>query len=269
MPRQPPINRLILRALLLLTILATAVAGLACGGGDDEGPDPTATAEAAAPTDVEPAAPTTDSVTIGVDFWHAGWKVTLGEATLGPDSAGVRTVSIDASLENLGNQTSTFNSQMVLMSGGNAFGDSGIDQELPNVPAGLSNDGLFAIQVDDAFSLDDATLIVGNPDNNQAVVPIGPASPDDLVSLEPLQVAASGSAAAGPVASPSPARSCARTCRTGRIRLRKATWRSSSRSKSRWERASPLARACCRTQTSPCGCRTAPPWPSAPTAAAA
>ena len=88
----------------------------------------------------------------------------------------------------------------MLTSGGNSFGDIGADEELPNVPAGTMNGGQLAVEVGDAFSLDDATLTIGNPDNNQAIVPIGPASPDALVSLEPLQIAVDGSAAAGPVA---------------------------------------------------------------------
>lgn len=191
-------HRLLAPTMLVVALLAVTF-GVACGGGGDNAPDATATAEPVA-TDAEPTqAPTTDSITVGQDFWHAGWKVTLGEATLGQDEFGIRTVAIDAMFENLGNQTSTFNSQVVLTSGGNSFGDTGIEQDLPNVPAGLSNDGLLAVQVDDTFSLDDATLTVGNPDNNQAIVPIGPDSPDELVSLEPLQIAAAGSAAAGPV----------------------------------------------------------------------
>jgi hypothetical protein len=109
-------------------------------------------------------------------------------------------VEIDVVFENLTNTASTFNSQIALTSDGSGFGDSGIAQDLPNVPAGLTGKGVLAIQVDDSFSLDDATLIIGNPDNNQAVVPIGPDSPDALVTLEPLQIAVDSSAAAGPVA---------------------------------------------------------------------
>ena len=191
------VRRLITPSMLLVALLAVAI-GVACGGGGDEAPEATATAETAA-TDVEPTAPPTESITIGADFWHAGWKVTLGEATLGQDELGNRTVTIDVTFENLSSRTSTFNSRIVLTSGGNSFGDIGSEQDLPNVPGLLSNTGLLAIEVDDTFSLDDATLIVGNPDNNQAIVPIGPASPDELISLEPLQIAAAGSAAAGPV----------------------------------------------------------------------
>ena len=186
----------LLPPMMLLIALAVA-SGAACGGGDDA-PEESATAEDIA-TDVEPTAPPIDSITIGKSFWHAGWNVTLGEATLRQDELGTRTVTIDATFENLSNQTATFNSQVVLTSGGDSFGDTGIEQDLPNVPAGFSNDGLLAIRVDDAFSLDDATLTVGNPGNNQAIVPIGPDSPVELISLEPLQITSTGSASAGPV----------------------------------------------------------------------
>ena len=187
--------RRLLPPTMLLTALAFAFG--ACGGGDDA-PEATATVEGV-PTEVETRPPATESFTIGESFWHAGWKVTLGEAILGLDELGNRTVSIEATYENLSNRTATFDSQVVLTSGGNSFGDPGSEQELPNVPAGFSNDGLLAIQVDDTFSLEDATLTVGNPSNNQAIVPIGPDSPDELISLEPLQIASTDSASAGPV----------------------------------------------------------------------
>ncbi len=186
----------------ILTLAVVAVASLllaACGGGGDDAGDETSTVEDAATQAAPTVAVSPETVQVDASFWHAGWKVTLGEATLGPDELGIRTVAIEATFESLNNRTSTFNSQLALTSGGNAFGDTGIEQDLPSVPAGLSSNGLFAIQVDDTFSLDDATLIVGNPDNNRAIVPIGPNSPDDFVSLEPVQVAVAGSAAAGPV----------------------------------------------------------------------
>ncbi len=197
MPNRTQAPHRFLAATVLVIALAVAV-GVACGDGGNDTPEATATGDGVA-TAAEPTAAPTDSITVGAEFWHAGWKVTLGEAALGQDELDIRTVTIEAAFENLGNGTATFNSQLALTSGGNSFADSGAEEDLPNVPAGLSNDGLLVIQVDDTFSLDDATLTVGNPDNNQAIVPIGPASPDELVSLEPLQIAASGSAAAGPV----------------------------------------------------------------------
>ena len=190
------VRRLTAPSVLLVALLAVAF-GAACGGGDDA-PEATATAEAVA-TDEEPTPPPTESITIGADIWHAGWKVTLGEATLGQDELGNRTLTIDVTFENLSNRTSTFNSRIVLTSGGNSFGDISNEQDLPNVPGRLSSAGLLAIEVGDTFSLDDATLTIGNPSNNQAIVPIGPDSPDELISLEPLQIAAADSATAGPV----------------------------------------------------------------------
>ena len=195
MPTQLQANLRFIVLTMLVIGLATAL-GAACGDGGSDAPDATAPVATA----VEPTSSPADSITLAASFWHAGWRVTLGEATLGEDEFGIRTVTIEARFENLSSGTSTFNSQVVLTSGGNSFGDSGAEEDLPNVPAGLSNDGLFAIEVDDAFSLDDATLTVGNPDNNQAIIPIGPNSPDELVSLEPLQISVAGSAAAGPVA---------------------------------------------------------------------
>jgi len=191
-----------LRLIALTAMLALLLAiGAACGGGDDgDEPEPTETVGAAATEPEATSGPSTDSIAVDQDFWHAGWKVTLGEATLGADSLGIQTVTFDAVFENLGMSPSSFNSQLALVSAGNAFADSGIDQDLPNVPAGLTGNGTIVIQVDESFTLDDATLIVGNPENNQAVVPIGPDSPDELVSLEPLALPVTGSSAAGPVA---------------------------------------------------------------------
>lgn len=186
-------------AVVTAVVAMLIVFAVACGGGGSDEPDATDTPEAAATEPDATSASTTSTISIDVDAWHAGWKVSLGTATLGPDSLGIQTVSIDAGFENLSSSASTFNSQIALTSGGNAYSDTGIEHEFPNVPGGLSGSGTIAIQVDDDFTLDDATLIIGNPDNNQAVVPIGAESPDELVTLEPLQLDPTGSAEAGPV----------------------------------------------------------------------
>lgn len=107
-------------------------------------------------------------------------------------------MTIDAVFENLSDSTSTFNSQLALTSGGQSYGTSALDEDLPQVPGGLSGNGVIAIEVDDAFTFDDATLIVGNPSNNQAIVPLGP-NGEELVSLEPQEIAVSGTATAGAV----------------------------------------------------------------------
>jgi hypothetical protein len=187
-----------MKAVLALLCISTAVLLFAAcgGGGGDDDEAPTATVEEAEPTEAPDAGETTTQ--IDESFWHAGWKVTLGEARLAEGDFGTRTVSIDAVFENLSSSTSTFNSQLALTSGGESYASSALEQELPEVPGGLSGNGVIAVEVDETFSFDDATLIIGNPENNQAVVPLGPGG-DDLVSLEPREIAVTGTATAGAV----------------------------------------------------------------------
>jgi hypothetical protein len=175
---------------------AMALVSAACGGGGDS--EPTATVEEEEPTDEPTSEATDETVDIDQTLWHSGWKVTLGEATVSTDEFGVRTVTIDATFENLGADTATFDSQLVLTTGGNSYTETGTEQELPQVPGELSGSGVIAIRVDEEFSFDDATLVIGNPDNNQAIVPLGPGG-DDLVTLEPQEIAVSGDVTAGAV----------------------------------------------------------------------
>jgi hypothetical protein len=187
--------------LTILLVLALALAltvTFACGGGDEdeETPTPEPTAEE---TPKETDAVEEDTVAVDESFWHAGWKVTLGDATLTPGGFGSADVTIDAEFENLGADQATFDSQLLLTSGGNDYADESSEgHDFPQVPGERSGEGSLSFRVDDEFSLEDATLIVGNPSNNQAVVPIGPDG-DDLVSLEPQEIDVSGTATAGAV----------------------------------------------------------------------
>jgi hypothetical protein len=181
----------------LVTLLGAAFALGACGGGGDA--DPTATVpEEEEPTE-EPTSEAEDgSVQVDQAFWHSGWKVTLGEATVATGDFGARTVMIEATFENLGADTATFDSQLTLTSGANSYTETALEQELPRVPGELSGRGVFAIEVDEEFTFQDATLIIGNPANNQAVVPLGPEG-DELVTLEPREIAVTGDVTAGAV----------------------------------------------------------------------
>lgn len=181
--------------LALATMLALVAA---CGGGDDEEATqtPEETEEATENSKEEVKA---DSVAVDLPFWHAGWKVTVGEATLTPGDFGAGEVSLGAEFENLGVDQATFDSQLILTSGGNDYADESFDgHDFPDVPGERTGKGSFNFQVDEEFSLDDATLIVGNAQNNQAIVPIGPDG-DEHVSLEPQQIAATGDVTAGAV----------------------------------------------------------------------
>ncbi len=122
--------------------------------------------------------------------------MTLGEARLTADDLGILGIEIDVVIENLSDADATPNSTLVLQSGGQNYTEPTLDQEIPQVPGGLTSNGLITFQVDGAFSFDDAVLVVGLPSNNQAMVPLTPGA-GELVSLEPQEIAASGSATAG------------------------------------------------------------------------
>jgi hypothetical protein len=185
-------------ALLIALALSLTFALVACGGGGDDDEEPTAepTVEEAEPTD-EPAA-SEDSVQVDQSYWHAGFKVTLGAANLVPDDFGTATVTIDAVFENLGDTDATPDSQLALTSGTNSYPSGSLEEEIPQVPAGLTSSGTLAFDVDDAFTFENATLIVGNPENNQAFIPLGPEG-EELVTLEPQTIAATGTVTAGAV----------------------------------------------------------------------
>ncbi len=183
------------RGLAAVALLALAAALAACGGSDDKTPaaSPTAAQSAASPN----TAASSSDATVSVDesFWHAGWKATLGDAVY---DAAEGTVTIDVGFENLSPNVARFDSQLVLTANGENYAADEAEQDYPEVPGGLKGKGAFVFDVDDGFVFDDATLIVGNPTNNQATIPIGP-SGDALVSLEPVVVAVTGAAVAGPV----------------------------------------------------------------------
>jgi hypothetical protein len=182
--------------LALALLGAIALVSAACGGGGDS--DPTPTAEEEEPTDEPTEEATDETVDIDQTFWHSGWKVTLGEATVAEGDFGSRVVTIDATFENLGEDTAVFDSQVVITAGGNSYADTSPEHELPRVPGELSGEGVIALHVDEEFTFDDATLVVGRAENNQAVVPLGPDG-DELVTLEPQEIAVSGDVTAGAV----------------------------------------------------------------------
>jgi hypothetical protein len=188
---------------VVLSVLSIAL--VACGGGGEEKATETpakATATTAAqttPTETgvaaSPTVPPPVTVEVNKSFWHAGWKVTLGEATFATttDFSGSLegSVSIEATFENLGDDIAAFRSQLVLVAGGQNYTEPTSDQEIPEVPGKLSQTGKITFAVDPEFGFDDAVLIVGRSENNQAHVPLGPRG-GEFVSLEPKELQISG-----------------------------------------------------------------------------
>jgi hypothetical protein len=139
------------------------------------------------------------TATLNKEFWYGGFHVTLGQVQYTPapkPTPGVYItqgkVVIQARFENLGPDTSEFNSQMSLAIGSNQYTDvDGQDQKLPNVPGKQIGTGVIAFLVDSKFDLGKAVMTVGSAQYNQAVVPFGTAG--QLISLAPSKVAVTGS----------------------------------------------------------------------------
>jgi hypothetical protein len=128
-------------------------------------------------------------------FWHSGWKVALDDARVVQSAQRPSRVSIPAMFTNLGVETASFESQLVLSSSGRHYTDAAAGQSLPTVPGKQQQAGVISFRVDRAFALDDARLTVGSPDQRQAVVALGGAG--ETIALRPTRVELTGRVKAG------------------------------------------------------------------------
>lgn len=167
----------------------------ACGGGDasEERAERTATPATTAPDE----SPALRGATVTVDeaFWFAGFKVTVGTATLGEGRGRAGgtpepVVSMATTFENLGDDRARFDDELVLQSRGRSHFRPGPGNEVPEVPSGASARGTVEIVVDPTFRFDDAVLVAGGAGVNQASVPLGRSG--RLVTHEPRPVPLAG-----------------------------------------------------------------------------
>ncbi|MDI1463438.1 hypothetical protein QEZ54_20870 [Catellatospora sp. KI3] len=184
-----------LRSVAASAAVALALTGcLPEPGAEGPGNHPTGSgAASASPT----AAPSTE-LKIDKSYWYAGFKGTLGAATVVASSFGDgRTVTIEGVFQNLSTEyPGTPTSEVLLTVGDRTYTE--VDrqlQRLPEIPAQRSQPVLYAFTVDEHFVLADAVLVVGKPSLRQAVIPF--AGPDGLVSLEPRAVPITGKVLAG------------------------------------------------------------------------
>lgn len=140
----------------------------------------------------------TQTVTLDQPIWQTGFKVTLGTATLKPQtpSCSPGILTIDAQFENRGTDTKTFNAETLLSSAGQDYEPS-YPRDLPDVPGGRLGKGSFTFAVDDTFSLDDAEILFGGAQRHRATVPLGKNAPDPLITLEPQTLPIKGKVVAG------------------------------------------------------------------------
>jgi hypothetical protein len=138
-------------------------------------------------------------VTIGKEIWHSGFRVALGSAVLTPASAQCNSgeLVIDAEFFNRGREAAEFPARVLVNSNGTDYEESRSYGDRPYVPGQRSGKSVFRLKVDSEFDLNSATLVIGDAGDHQAVVPLGPSSPDKFVSLVVPDLPISGSMSAG------------------------------------------------------------------------
>lgn len=123
--------------------------------------------------------------------WHSGFRIEVvgGSFYAEEDEFTDRRtyfVSLDTTLENITGETSFFSPEVALTSGASAY-PAPFNLERPDVPGGLSTEAELVFVVDEDFEVEDAQLIFGTAEENQAVLPLGPDT-GELVTLEPTPV---------------------------------------------------------------------------------
>lgn len=178
------------RVAVLVTSLSLAAGS--CGGGGGGG-DTTTSTDAKVTTS---GAVGGDRIDVDATVWFGGFKLTFGEATLSERDFGALAVDIETRFENTGDDSATLDATLNLASAGNNY-EPGSTAEVPEVPGKATGKGTLSFDVDEEFVFDDAVLTIGNPENNQAVLPLG--SEGELVTLKPRPVAVTGTTTAGRV----------------------------------------------------------------------
>jgi hypothetical protein len=177
--------------------LALVVALSACGpvgkkGGSSSG---SGSVPKASPSPVRGKMATTQ---IGKAFWFGRFKVTIVSGALGipadqPLYDTKPRLQLALTMENLGDDAHQFRPELSINEGGQNYTE--VQWDTQPVPGKQRGDGTVTFTVEDAFSLSDAELTVGNAHGQQAKVPLGKSG--DYVSLEPRSVPVSGSVSAG------------------------------------------------------------------------
>ncbi len=122
-------------------------------------------------------------------FGYGAFAITLGTATFSD-----QTLSIEALFENLApNDFQIDPSDLAVVSAGNSYGWSG--DPVPNVAGNATASGTLVFSIFGPFDLENAMLVAGRGEQNQAVVPLAGHGTERL--LEPRAEPITGEATAG------------------------------------------------------------------------
>jgi hypothetical protein len=134
------------------------------------------------------------AVAIDQEIYHSGLRVTLGDALVTPVTAECPRgkVVIDAEFYNRGTTVYSLNTRVLLTSDGHDYPVSDSESDFPDVEGERAASGTLVFNTDEDFVLDNATLLFGTATQHKAIVPVGAASPDALVTLHPQELAVAG-----------------------------------------------------------------------------
>lgn len=186
MRRGPSFRRALRTSLRAALVGVLAGATIACA--TDAPTEPPTTAPSPEPTAI------VTRYALNAAVWYAGLKVTFASATATLDSRG-GSVEVDTQFENPGPFSAALAAPIELTAGGDAY-ELERGTELPEVPSGGTTGVTLAFDVLGRSSVDDAVLRIGAPDNHQALIPLRPGTVQ-LITLEPVTVAATGTGVAG------------------------------------------------------------------------
>ena len=129
-----------------------------------------------------------EAFAVGHKIWHSGFEITVGDGTFVAEETlsgePLYVVTLDATFTNAGPEENSFFNPVNLVANGLAAIRAESLDEIPRVPAGLTSAGTFVFYVEPDFDLNTATLVMGFPEDKQAVIPLG-SNTGELVTLEP------------------------------------------------------------------------------------
>jgi hypothetical protein len=202
-PKRPTIA-----GVVLTLVLAACDGGDPVGqprGGDASRTDPPAAATPIAGRPGDPVAPSGDAETVAVNrtVWNYGFEWEILEATLYDDvhtdrlGAEYRNLIVRVRLTNLATAPGGLNREAAAIC---ARGERQLvaptrtvhlDDPILELPSGETVEGELHFVVDPCFDLEHGLLVLGQPGDNQAAVPLGPSGPP-LRDLAPFGVVSVG-----------------------------------------------------------------------------
>lgn len=125
-----------------------------------------------------------NEINVNTTVRYAGFDVKVTDVLIGYDPAAFFVAQVNVKLTNRTPRDYQFASVVEIESQGFV---AAIDRDAtPKVAAGQTGTGHFSLRLDDSFTVDDAILTIGKPENNRVEIPLG--SKGELISHIPVDL---------------------------------------------------------------------------------